>query len=292
MAGSNEGLMGRVVAVTGAARGMGRAYVEGFLSSGARVVATDKSWSGAGELRAGLEDAGVLVLEMDVSDNAQIGDAYEATLKEFGTVDVLINNAALVTAFLTPTGKRTTLETTDEDWETMLGVNLMGTLRVTRRFIQPMIEKKRGSIINVVSSGILNFSRGAAFTALRPWSQEMPYQATKAAVAAMSFYLAEEMKQNNVAVNILIPGHSRGAWFDDTMRARVAAGIHPGIPPVVPEHIVPIARYLACQDGSGITGRMFPVMEWNEEHGFGGYETWADLTMPVDLNEAYSQPRT
>ena len=80
-------------------------------------------------------------LEMDVSDNAQVGDAYEATLNEFGTVDVLINNAALVTAFLTPTGKRTTLETTDEDWETMLGVNLMGPLRVTRRFIQPMIEK-------------------------------------------------------------------------------------------------------------------------------------------------------
>ena len=146
-----------------------------------------------------------------MSDNAQVGDAYEATLKEFGTVDVLINNAALVTAFLTPTGKRTTLETTDEDWETMLGVNLMGTLRVTRRFIQPMIEKKRGSIINVVSSGILNFSRGAAFTALRPWSQEMPYQATKAAVAAMSFYLAEEMKEHNVAVNNPHPRPQQGS---------------------------------------------------------------------------------
>ena len=285
---SQEALQGRVVVITGAARGMGKAYAEGFLASGAKVVAMDKSWSGSDELRAKVEDAGSLALEVDVSNGAQVDAAYQTTMEKFGTVDVLINNAALVTPSLTPTGKRTLLETTDEDWDLMLGVNLLGTLRMIRRFIQPMLEKKSGSIINVVSSGILNFSRGGGFTALRPWSQEMPYQATKAAVAAMSFYLAEEVKQDNVAVNILIPGHSRGAWFDGTMRARMAVGIHPGIPPVVPEHIVPIAQYLACQDGHGVTGKMFPVMDWNEEHGLGGYEKWADTTMPADLVKAYA----
>ncbi len=284
---SQGDLTDKIVVVTGAARGMGKAYVEGFMAKGAKVVATDVSWSGSEELKSQVEKSGGLSTEMDVSKEAAIDKVFEETLAKYGTVDVLINNAALVTAFLTPTGKRTLLETTNQDWHTMMGVNFYGTLNVTRRFIQPMIEKKQGSIINVVSSGILNYSRGAGFTALRPWSQEMPYQATKAAVAAMSFYLAEEVKPENVAVNILIPGHSRGAWFDDTMRARVSEGMHPGNRPVVPEHIVPIALYLACQDGKGVTGKMFPVMDWNEEHGYGGYEQWADDSLPSDLEEAY-----
>jgi NAD(P)-dependent dehydrogenase (short-subunit alcohol dehydrogenase family) len=291
MAQSQGELKDKIVVVTGAARGMGRAYVEGFMAKGAKVVATDVSWSKAEDLKGQVESSGGVATEMDVSQETAIDKVYEDTIAKYGTVDVVINNAALVTAFLTPIGKRTLLETTNKDWETMMGVNFYGTLNVIRRFIQPMIANERGSIINVVSSGILHYSHGAGFTALRPWSQEMPYQATKAAIATMSFYLAEEVRENNVAVNILIPGHSRGAWFDDTMRARVSKGIHPGNPPVVPEHIVPIALYLATQSGKGVTGKMIPVMDWNQEHGFGGYEAWADNSMPGDLVEAYAQPR-
>src|SRR5438309_4872210 len=88
-------LQGRVVAVTGAARGMGRAYVEGFLAAGARVVATDKSWVGDEDFRNMLAANGdALVLDMDVTSGADIDRAYEATLEKFGTADVLINNAA------------------------------------------------------------------------------------------------------------------------------------------------------------------------------------------------------
>ena len=288
---ANPELEGRVVVVTGAARGMGRAYVEGFLSAKARVVATDKSWAGVDDFQkdlAGNKDA--LVLDMDVTNDAQIDRAYDATLTKFGTVDVLINNAALLQMFLVnPTGRVTTLETTDEDWVKSFGVNVFGALKVTRRFIRPMLEQQHGSIINIVSSGILSFSHGGGYTALRPGSREMPYMASKAALATMSFYLADEVRQHNVAVNTIIPGHTRGSWFDDTTRARLAAGMQPGRRPVVPEHIVPLALFLASQDGKGITGKMFSVMDWNEEHGFGGYETWMDRSLPEDLEDAFAE---
>lgn len=289
MMATNSQLDGRVVVVTGAARGMGRAYVEGFLGAKARVVATDKSWSGVDDFRSQLAgNPSALVLDMDVTDEAQIDAAYQATLARFGTVDGLINNAALLNMFLfPPTGRVTTLETTDEAWLKSFDVNVFGALKVTRRFIQPMLEQRSGSIINIVSSGILSFSRGGGYAALRPNSKEMPYMASKAALATMSFYLADEVKGNNVAVNILIPGHTRGSWFDDTVRARVAAGMQPGRRPMAPEHMVPLALYLATQDAHGVTGKMFDVMEWNEEHGLGGYETWKDTSLPEDLDRAF-----
>jgi hypothetical protein len=112
--------------------------------------------------------------------------------------------------------------------------------------------------------------------------------ASKAALATMSFYMADELKPMNVAVNTIIPGHTRGSWFDDAIRARIAAGMNPGRRPNVPEHIVPLAMYLASQDGSGVTGKMFDVMTWNEEHGFGGHDRWADRSLPEDLEKAFA----
>jgi NAD(P)-dependent dehydrogenase (short-subunit alcohol dehydrogenase family) len=283
-------LDGRVVVVTGGARGMGRAFVRGALEAGGRVVATDKSWAGAEEFQAELAGSErALVLEMDVTSDAQIDAGYERTMAQFGTADVLINNAALLQMFLfPPTGRVTTLETADEDWLKSFGVNVFGALKVTRRFAKPMIAQRRGSIINIVSSGILSFSRGGGYHALRPNSREMPYMASKAALATMSFYLADELKAHNVAVNTIIPGHTRGSWFDDTVRARLAAGSAPGRRPVVPEHMVPLALFLASQDGSGVTGTMFDVMEWNAAHGWGGYETWWERSLPEDLEQAFA----
>jgi NAD(P)-dependent dehydrogenase (short-subunit alcohol dehydrogenase family) len=288
MSASRE-LDGRVVAVTGAARGMGRAYVEGFLAAGARVVATDRTWSGAEDFRSALDaNPNALALDMDVTSDAAVDGGYAAALGKFETVDVLINNAALLQMLLVnPTGRVTTLETTDDHWQKSFGVNVFGALKVTRRFVKPMIEKRRGSIINVVSSGILNFAHGGAYTALRPGSREMPYMASKAALATMSFYLADELKEHNVAVNILIPGHTRGSWFDDAVRARVAAGMSVGRRPMKPEHMVPIARYLAGQDATGVTGKMFDVLQWNVEHGFGGEDHWRDTELPDDLRKAF-----
>lgn len=275
-------LKDRVAVVTGAARGMGRAYVEGFLARGAKVVATDRSWDGVPEFDKS-QAGDVLAVTMDVTDDAQIDAAYRATLDRFGTVDVLVNNAAMRQRDLfPPTGRVTTLQTKDSDWQKSFGVNLFGVLKVIRRFILPMIDKRRGSIINAVSSGILHHSQGGGYAALRPNSREMPYMSSKAALATLSFYLADDMLEHNVAVNIVIPGHTRTTGFDEQNRARLALGARRGPIPVVPEHIVPIVLFLAGQDASGVTGRMFDAMKWNAEHGLGGHEAWADKSFSYD----------
>jgi NAD(P)-dependent dehydrogenase (short-subunit alcohol dehydrogenase family) len=279
-------LKDRVVVITGGARGMGRAYTVAFLKAGAKVVSTDRSWTGAEPFDEQLTQSGknILTDEMDVTRDADIDRVYEATLKRFGTVDVLLNNAAMRQRDLfPPTGRTTTLDTKDSDWERAFAVNVFGALKVARRFIKPMIEKRRGSIVATVSSGILHHSHGGAYMALRPNSMEMPYQSTKAALATMSFYLADEVKQHNVAVNIIVPGHTRTTGFDEQNRARMKQGKPTGPLPLTPEHMVPIVLHLAAQDASsGVTGRMFDVVTWNIEHGLGGADRWADTSFSYE----------
>lgn len=106
------GLDGKVVVITGGARGMGAAYVRGFLAEGAKVVAADLSWDGVEAFRAEVEAAGGLPLLMDVTGNSAIDDAYAAVIERFGTVDVLVNNAGMRQRDLYPPhGRVTTLET-------------------------------------------------------------------------------------------------------------------------------------------------------------------------------------
>jgi NAD(P)-dependent dehydrogenase (short-subunit alcohol dehydrogenase family) len=285
-------LQGRVVAVTGAARGMGRAMVRGFLAEGAKVVAMDVSWDPTGfsgdnddaflrELQDRQGD--VLISTVDISDAQAVESAYQATMDKFGTVDALVNNAGLRQRNLfPPTGKITTLETKDFDWEKMFGVGVFGTLKVTRKFIQPMLERKSGSIISVISGGAMHTAVGGAYVAQRSSSREMPYQSAKAATLTMMFYLADEVQESNVAVNILIPGNARTTGYDEQNEARRAEGqtgssSQPGRFSMTPEHIVPITLFLAGQDANtGITGKCFDVPTWNLEHGLGGPEAWRD----------------
>ncbi len=285
-------LQGRVVAVTGAARGMGRAMVTGFLAEGAKVVAMDVSWDPTGfsgdnddAFLKELQDRqdNVLVSTVDISDGPAVEASYQATMDKFGTVDALVNNAGLRQRNLfPPTGKITTLETKDSDWEKMFGVGVFGTLKVTRKFIQPMLERQSGSVISVISGGAMHTAVGGAYVAQRSSSREMPYQSAKAATLTMMFYLADEVQESNVAVNILIPGNARTTGYDEQNEARRTEGQtgssnRPGRFSMTPEHIVPITLFLASQDANtGITGKCFDVPTWNMEHGLGGPEAWRD----------------
>jgi NAD(P)-dependent dehydrogenase (short-subunit alcohol dehydrogenase family) len=198
------------VVVTGGARGMGRAYARAFLSEGAKVALADRTWAPYADVEDGVSDFKeelrshadrALKLEMDVTSDQQIDQAYQEVLAHFGTVDVLINNAAMRTRDLYSPMQRqsriTTLETADADWKQMFGVNVFGVLKVTRRFIQPMLDKQRGSIVNIVSSGIVMQAHGGSYVALLPHSREMPSMASKAALVNLSFYLADEVRGSN-----------------------------------------------------------------------------------------------
>jgi len=282
---------GRVAVVTGGARGIGKTIARALITAGAQVAAADKSWIGAEDFRSEIESSGRgAAVTMDVTDDAQLDAAYATTMDRFETVDVLINNAALVSETLfAPMGHVNMLDTTDADWEAMFRVNVFGTVKAIRRFIRPMMQKQRGSIINVASSGILPVSIGGGFYGLRPGTVEMPYQATKAALMALTFYLGEEVYKDGVAVNAIMPGHTRASWFDATARAYHQKGMSYFARPAVAEHVVPITLFLSGQHGGGVAGRLYFVPDWNFDHGFGKYAEWLDRDLPPDLEAAYAR---
>ena len=284
-------LEGRVVVVTGGARGLGKAIAAGLLQAGARVVAADKTWDGADAFRGQLESSGRgMAIQMDLTDDGQLDAACASVLERYGTTDVLVNNAALVSETLfSPTGRVRTLDTSDADWERMFQVNVFGTVKVIRRFIQPMLAQQRGSIVNVVSSGVLPVAGGGGYFGLRPYTLEMPYQSTKAAVTALTFYLADEVRREGVAVNAIMPGHTRASWFDTTARAWLERGQQYSYRPVVPEHVIPIMLFLAAQDAHGVTGMLYPVPDWNYDHGYGSYAAWQDHTFPPELEAQFRE---
>jgi NAD(P)-dependent dehydrogenase (short-subunit alcohol dehydrogenase family) len=284
---------GLVVVITGGARGIGRVLAQALLEAGASVACGDLSWKGADEFRDQLSGSGRgLALDMDITSVGSVQAAHGEIVRRFGTVDTLINNAGLVSETLfAPKGHVPTLETTVEDWQRMFDVNVFGTVRVIRAFVPAMVDRGSGSIINVVSSGVLMESVGGGYFAARPWTAEMPYQASKSALATLTFYLAEEVKRSGVAVNAFMPGHTRASWFDDTARAVSSEGRVYALRPMAPLHVVPLVLFLAAQASSAAgepaTGRLYHVPDWNYDHGFGGLRSWGDYDLPPDIEEGY-----
>lgn len=291
---SRESVENQVVVVTGGARGVGQVLASGLLAAGAKVVCADISWAGADAWAEAIDShANALALTMDVTDDDSVKAAYESTMAKWGRVDTLVNNAGLVSETLfAPKGKVQTLDTNSDDWLKMFGVNVFGTVRVIQQFAPAMISQGRGSIINVVSSGVLMDSVGGAYFGARPWSTEMPYQASKSAVTTLTFYLAEELKATGVAVNAFMPGHTRASWFDATARAVSEEGRVYALRPMAPQHVLPLVLFLSSQADESVesvTGRLFHVPDWNYDHGYGGLQSWGDYDLPADIEEGYQR---
>ena len=258
---------------------MGREHVRGFIKAGARVVATDQSWAPSGvsgddsvfldELR---DNPDVLAETMDITIDSHIQRVFQTAMERFGTIDAIVNNAGTRQRDLYPPhGSVTALETEIGDWQHMFDTHVFGTFRVIKRFVQPMLERGRGSIISVGSDG---------YDGHRPNSREMPYQAAKAGMVTMALYLAEELKPSNIAVNVLLPGHTRSTGSDEQELERRNMRARMGLPVwrptrLRPDHVVPLALHLADQDASGQTGQVIRAMAWNEANDKGGVEAWA-----------------
>ena len=267
---------GKVVLITGAARGMGRAYTRAFLKEGANVIAADQSWTPSGisgdeiDFRTELKDnPNVLVETMDITIDSHIKRVYDTAMAKFGTVDVILNNAGLRARDLyPPTAQRTIIETEISDWWRMFDTHVFGTFRVIKTFVQPMIQQRSGSIINVCSGG-------GGGTSL-----EGPYQPAKSAEVTMTMFLANELKPYNIAANVIFPGYTRSTGTDEQVAARneARARTNPGAPPLLrrlkPESVVPLALFLAEQSADGTTGETFNVLKWNQDNELGGFEVW------------------
>ncbi|HEY3115459.1 MAG TPA: hypothetical protein VGK54_01830, partial [Chloroflexota bacterium] len=94
------------------------------------------------------------------------------------------------------------------------------------------------------------------------------------------------------AVNAIMPGHTRGSWFDENARGQMERGEPVGQRPAVCEHVVPVTLFLAGQDARGVTGMLYDVPVWNYDHGYGRHEGWRDYSLPPDLEVEFAKVGT
>ena len=175
--------------ITGAGKGIGKAIALALAKEGVNVVLVSRTADDIEKLATKIRSLRVkaLAITADVSDITSIDRAVAKALEEFGTIDILINNAGIA-AF----GKFLELEPTE--WERIIKVNLMGTYYATRAVLPNMIERQTGDIINISSTA---GQRGNALTSA--------YSASKFAVLGLSESLMQEVRKHNIRVTALTP---------------------------------------------------------------------------------------
>jgi len=187
-----KGLRGLRVWVTGASRGLGLAIADGFVRAGADVAVTARSVDPLDALRDRHSGSGqrVLVLRASVDDPGQVAAAAECIEREWQGLDVLVNGAGV-----SPTFKRADA-VTDEEWDSVIDVNLNGTFYCARAAARLMMKGDGGSIINITSiHGRVGMARLAA------------YSASKGGTEALTRTLALEWAEEGIRVNSVSPGY-------------------------------------------------------------------------------------
>jgi NAD(P)-dependent dehydrogenase (short-subunit alcohol dehydrogenase family) len=184
------GLEGKVSIVTGAGRGLGRDIALRFASQGSKVAILSRSEHEIEEVAETIKKMGseVLGLKADVSDPQQVRDVVSRTHQKFGTVDILINNAAINI-------RKPFLEISDSDWQRILDVNLTGYFLFAREVGKIMVSKCSGKVLNVGSElGVVGDVTG-----------QVAYSASKGGVVQLTRCLAAEWARYRINVNCVAP---------------------------------------------------------------------------------------
>lgn len=180
---------GKVAIVTGAGSGIGLAIAKRLGSEGAKVVIADLDVAKAGAAAESVKHAGAPDAwgsACDVSDEAQVTSCVESTVERFGAINVIVNNAGLMTF-------KPLIDLTGDDWRLVLGVDLLGTFYFIKEAFKHM--RPGGSIVNVASIHAIETEPTVA-----------PYAAAKAAVLSLTRSAAIEGKPRGIRVNAVLPG--------------------------------------------------------------------------------------
>ena len=234
----------RTAFVTGASRGIGRACALALAKAGARVILAARDGAKllevAEEIRAAKGEA--FVVEIDLASADSIKAAFAAA-REFGVVNILVNNAGLTKDGLALRMKK-------EDWDTVIATNLTGAFLAAQQVLQGMMKERWGRIINI--SSVVGETGNAG---------QANYVASKAGLIGLTKSLAQEMSSRNITVNAVAPG-----FIETSMTAVLSDGIKEtmlGHIPLKrfgkPEDVAAAVRLLASEEAGYITGHVLDV---------------------------------
>jgi NAD(P)-dependent dehydrogenase (short-subunit alcohol dehydrogenase family) len=236
---------GKVAVVTGGARGMGASHVRKLASAGAIVVAADVADEHGSQLAETLRAAGLSVAyrHLDVRASKDWDALVAQVHGEHGRIDILVNNAGVQV-------RSTGLDASDREWDHVTSVNQRGVFLGLRAVIPPMVRTGGGSVVNI-----------ASVAAIMAMTSSIPYQASKAAVLAMTRAAALCYAKDRVRVNAVCPGlvvtgmtSSADPATVDALKAHIPLG-RDGLP----EEISAAVLFLASDESSYVTGVALPV---------------------------------
>ena len=258
-------LQNKVAIITGAGRGIGRTIALTFAKEGARLVLAARTEDELLETADSCQIIGAQtrIVVTDVTDWPQVKNLVSTALKEFGQIDILVNSAGIYG----PIGP--TAEIDLSSWQRGVEVNLYAPLFLCRALMPHIMQRKQGKIILL--------GGGGATTPLPNFSS---YAASKAGLARLADTLAEELKPNNVQVNVIAPGLVDTRLQDEVLQAGSRAGglyekikgaRETGAGAVSPEIAAELAVFLASEASGSLTGKLIaaPHDPWREWAGKG-----------------------
>jgi len=238
-------LDGKIVLITGATRGIGKAIALTLGGAGATVIGTATSEAGANNVSQMLDDKKISGkgIVLDVTDNIQISKLDESIKKDFGSVDILVNNAGI-------TRDNILLRMKEDEWEDIINTNLSSIYKMSKSVLRGMIKKRSGRIISITS--VVGAMGNAG---------QSNYGAAKAGIIGFTKSLAREVGVRGITVNAIAPGFIETDMTDglpDDQKEALASQIPMGRLGTADE-IAQTVLFLAGDSGSYITGQTLHV---------------------------------
>lgn len=243
---------GQVALVTGGGRGIGQAYSRGFAQAGASVVVADIDEKRAQQTARELNDEGgrALAVTVDTSSEESVRNMFERAEGEFGRVDFLVNNAAIMLDVEKPF--KPFWETSWEEWQRIMSVNV-GGIFLCCKYVKPLMERQGGGrIVNISSDAIW-----------KGYESQLAYFASKGAVAVMTRNLARELGPFNINVNNVAPGYTLS---EAVLTSELMQGVRASVMATCcikrdqhPEDVVGAVLFLCGPESACITGQSIVV---------------------------------